>query len=222
MRAERLMAPFARWGRAGCGAGGAPSGAAAAYSRVPVLAPGRRRSRRVPRARSGDDRARPDDPRDAPAGRTAASAAGPSRVPDERGRRRARPGARIGRVLLGTSHRPGAGARPGPGAPLRASRTSSGPEGYEVLLTVGGATAFWDAAVFGIIERARSTTSSASSARSSRPRPRAAAVARGARRRRAEPGTRPTPVAAPADVDVHAWTHNETSTGVMQDIRSSR
>jgi phosphoserine aminotransferase len=92
------------------------------------------------------------------------------------------------------------------------------PEGYEVLLTVGGATAFWDALTFGIIERrsqhyvfgefsGKFATAAAAAPWLEEP----VLV-------RAEPGTRPVPVPAGADCDVHAWTHNETSTGVMQEV----
>jgi phosphoserine aminotransferase len=127
--------------------------------------------------------------------------------------------ARLGRNVLGTSHRQ---------APVRdevrALRTGlaelfGAPEGYEVLLTVGGATAFWDAAVFGLIERRSQhyvfgefSGKFAAGAKAA-PWLEAPVVVT------AEPGTRPSPVVAPGDVDVHAWTHNETSTGVMQDIR---
>ena len=126
---------------------------------------------------------------------------------------------RLGDGLLGTSHRQ---------APVRSEVRAlregmhdlfAAPDGYEVLLTVGGATAFWDAAVFGLIEaRSQHYVMGEFSAKF-------AAAARSAPwlgepvTVEAEPGRRPVPVAAPEDVDVHAWTHNETSTGVMQDIR---
>ena len=60
--------------------------------------------------------------------------------------------AAVGETLLGTSHRQ---------APVRSlvARVREGiadllevPEGYEVVLGNGGTTAFWDAAVFGLIE----------------------------------------------------------------------
>jgi phosphoserine aminotransferase len=125
---------------------------------------------------------------------------------------------RVGRSVLGTSHRQ---------APVRdevrALREGLGtlfglPAGYEVLLTVGGATAFWDAAVFGLIEqRSQHYVLGEFSAKF--------ATAAGAApwleepvRITSDPGTRPAPAPAPQGVDVHAWTHNETSTGVMQDV----
>jgi phosphoserine aminotransferase len=140
---------------------------------------------------------------------------GPSRVTDEAVARVAS----LGRSLLGTSHRQRpvrdevAGLRSGIAALFDI------PEGHEVLVTVGGATAFWDAAVFGLIEqRSQHDVFGEFSGK----------FATAARRApwlsdplviEADPGTRPVPAAAPEDVDVHAWTHNETSTGVMQDIR---
>jgi phosphoserine aminotransferase len=126
---------------------------------------------------------------------------------------------RLGRDVLGTSHR-----QPAVRDEVRALRDGmlalfAPPAGHEVLVTVGGATAFWDAAVFGLID-ARSQhyvfgEFSAKFATAARTAPWLAdpVVVEAA------PGTRPTPTAAPSDVDVHAWTHNETSTGVMQDVR---
>jgi len=125
----------------------------------------------------------------------------------------------LGRSVLGTSHRQ---------APVRdqvrALREGmlalfGAPEGYEVLITVGGATAFWDSAVFALIEQRSQhyvfgefSGKFAAAAESAPWLGDPVVIA-------AEPGTRPTPVAAPEGVDAHAWTHNETSTGVMQDIR---
>jgi phosphoserine aminotransferase len=140
---------------------------------------------------------------------------GPSRVPGAAIAELSR----LGASVLGTSHRQ---------APVRdqvrALREGlltlfSAPDGYEVLVTVGGATAFWDAAVFGLVDqRSQHYVFGEFSAKF-------AAAARTAPWLgeplvvEAEPGTRPIPVAAPDGVDVHAWTHNETSTGVMQEVR---
>ncbi len=87
------------------------------------------------------------------------------------------------------------------------------PAGYEVVLGVGGTTAFWDAATFGLVrERALHLTYgefSAKFADSTRGAPFLAdpVVVR------AEPGSAPAPAADPS-CDVLAWAHNETSTGV--------
>ncbi|MGD9705920.1 MAG: phosphoserine transaminase, partial [Acidimicrobiia bacterium] len=86
------------------------------------------------------------------------------------------------------------------------------PDGWEVLLGNGGSTSFWDAATFGLI-RQRSEhlvfgefSSKFADAATAAPHIDAPVVVR------AEPGDAPD--ALPADVDVYALTHNETSTGV--------
>ncbi|MFZ5871042.1 MAG: phosphoserine transaminase [Actinomycetota bacterium] len=122
------------------------------------------------------------------------------------------------RDLLGTSHRQ---------APVRSvvARVRRGlaelfdlPDGYEVVLGNGGSTAFWDAAAFGLVrERAQHLAFGEFSAKF-------AAVTAAAPFLgdptvvRAEPGTLATPYAEDG-VDVHAWPHNETSTGVMAPVR---
>jgi phosphoserine aminotransferase len=97
------------------------------------------------------------------------------------------------------------------------------PEGYEVALGNGGATAFWDAAAFGLIrERSLHLAFGEFSQKF-------AAVAGGAPFLgepivvAAEPGDAPDPTrvgsqAAQAGADVIAWAHNETSTGVMAPV----
>lgn len=94
------------------------------------------------------------------------------------------------------------------------------PEGYEVALGNGGATAFWDAAAFGLVrERALHLTYGEFSSKF-------AAVTSGAPflaapvTIAADPGDAPDPAqagmaAAEAGADAIAWAHNETSTGVM-------
>jgi phosphoserine aminotransferase len=92
------------------------------------------------------------------------------------------------------------------------------PAGYEVVLGNGGATAFWDAAAFGLVrDRAQHLAFGEFSAKF-------ASVTRGAPWLgeptvvEAEPGTLARPYAEPG-VDVYAWPHNETSTGVMAPVR---
>jgi phosphoserine aminotransferase len=92
------------------------------------------------------------------------------------------------------------------------------PAGYEVVLGVGGATAFWDAAAFGLIdERSAHFTCGEFSGKF-------AAVTRGAPHLAdpvvidVEPGWAPDP--EPVDgVDTTAFVHNETSTGVRATYR---
>ncbi|NLJ54644.1 MAG: phosphoserine transaminase, partial [Intrasporangiaceae bacterium] len=92
------------------------------------------------------------------------------------------------------------------------------PEGYEVVVGNGGATAFWDIAAFGLVrERAQHLafgefSSKFASVTSSAPFLGDPTVIK------ADPGTLASPVAE-AGVDVYAWAHNETSTGVMAPVQ---
>src|SRR5207302_4608270 len=116
-------------------------------------------------------------------------------------------------TYLGTSHRQ-AGVR----SVVHRLREGLGelfslPDGYEVVLGNGGATVFWDAATFGLIER-RSQHLSFGEFSSKF----AAAVAGAPHLEppdviESEPGTAPDAKGHPG-VDVYALTHNETSTGV--------
>jgi phosphoserine aminotransferase len=123
-----------------------------------------------------------------------------------------------GGTLLGTSHRQ---------EPVKAlvGRIRAGlrelfalPDGYEVVLGNGGATAFWDAAAFGLVrERAQHVVCGEFSAKF-------AGVTAGApflaepSVRRADYGGGTEP-AAEEGVDAYAWPHNETSTGVALPVR---
>jgi phosphoserine aminotransferase len=124
----------------------------------------------------------------------------------------------VSRTVLGTSHRQ---------APVknlvRAVRDGltslfSLPDGYQVVLGNGGATAFWDIAAFGLVrERAQHLafgefSSKFASVTTKAPFLGEPTVITG------EPGTLPTP-RPEAGVDVYAWPHNETSTGVMAPVQ---
>jgi len=91
------------------------------------------------------------------------------------------------------------------------------PDGYEVALGNGGATAFWDMAAFGLIERRSqhlsfgAFSSRFASVVASTPHLDAPDVIESV------PGTHPAPRAS-EDVDVYALTHNETSTGVAMKL----
>ncbi|MGI8696041.1 MAG: phosphoserine transaminase [Mycobacteriales bacterium] len=92
------------------------------------------------------------------------------------------------------------------------------PPGYEIVLGQGGATAFWDAAAFGLVrERSQHLSFGEFSAKF-------ASVTRGAPFLRdpsvitAEPGALAAPEAE-AGIDAYCWPHNETSTGVMAPVR---
>ena len=126
--------------------------------------------------------------------------------------------ASTGASLLGTSHRQG----PVKGLVGRlregVSALFSLPDGYEVVLGNGGATAFWDVATFGLIrERSQHLSFGEFSAKFATAARQAPFLG--------EPtvitsatGTRPEP-RAEAGVDAYAWAHNETSTGVMAPVR---
>lgn len=120
-------------------------------------------------------------------------------------------------AYLGTSHR-----REGVKSVVRCIRASVAellqlPDGYEVLLGVGGTTVFWDAAVFGLIERRSEHLSFGEFSA------KFAAAAAGAphlddpRVIESAPGTHPELRGYP-DVDAYAYPHNETSTGVMTEV----
>ncbi len=91
------------------------------------------------------------------------------------------------------------------------------PDGYEVALGNGGATAFWDMAAFGLIERRSqhlsfgAFSSRFASVVASTPHLEAPDVIESV------PGTHPMPRAS-EDIDAYALTHNETSTGVAMEL----
>lgn len=125
--------------------------------------------------------------------------------------------AEVAPKLLGTSHRQ---------APVRnvVKRVREGlaalfslPEGYEVVLGNGGATAFWDLATFCLIEQKSQHlafgefSSKFASAAKAAPHLGEPDIIT------ATPGTHPAAV-ADASIDVYAFTHNETSTGVSMEL----
>ena len=125
--------------------------------------------------------------------------------------------AATGDQLMGTSHRQ---------APVRnvVGRVLQGlgdlftlPDGYEVVVGNGGATAFWDIAAFGLIEKKSQhltfgefSSKFASSVKAAPWLDAPSVIA-------ADPGSRPEAVAE-AGVDVYGWAHNETSTAVMAPV----
>ncbi len=126
--------------------------------------------------------------------------------------------AAVGRTLLGTSHR----AKPVRGL---VGRVRAGlaelfalPDGYEVVLGNGGSTAFWDVATVCLVrERAQHAAFGEFGAKFAAATSRAPFLA-DPTVRTAEPGSVALP--EPQDgVDVYAWPHNETSTGVMAPVR---
>ncbi|WP_166981024.1 phosphoserine transaminase [Paramicrobacterium fandaimingii] len=118
--------------------------------------------------------------------------------------------------LLGTSHRkPGVKNLVG-SVREQLAQLFSIPEGYEVILGNGGSTAFWDAAAFGLIEK-RSQNMTFGEFGGKFAKAAAAPWLTAPDVRSAEPGSLATP--SPVEgVDVYAWPHNETSTGVMAPV----
>jgi phosphoserine aminotransferase len=119
--------------------------------------------------------------------------------------------------LFGTSHRQ---------APVKnlvgrvregISQLFSAPDGYEVILGNGGATAFWDAAAFGLIDKKSlhlafgEFSAKFGSAVKANPFVGDPIIIK------ADAGSAPEPQSDPS-VDVIAWAHNETSTGVAVPI----
>ncbi|WP_084343729.1 phosphoserine transaminase [Piscicoccus intestinalis] len=121
---------------------------------------------------------------------------------------------RLATTWLGTSHRQ---------APVRAAvgelreglaRFFALPDGYEVVLGNGGASAFWDIASLCLVrERSQHVVIGEFSAKFAAATSAAPFLAE-PDVRRAEPGHATSPHAV-TDVDAYAWPHNETSTGVM-------
>src|SRR5579872_6354447 len=123
---------------------------------------------------------------------------------------------RVASTYLGTSHRRD-GVRSMVGR-IRAGMTElfSLPDGYEVLLGNGGATLFFDAAAYGLIDRRSQHLvfgefSGKFAESAAAPHLQAPEIIK------ADPGTHPTAVPNP-DVDVYGMTQNETSTGVAMAI----
>lgn len=137
---------------------------------------------------------------------------GPSKVRDEQVAYLAG----VGAELLGTSHRQ---------APVKnlVGRVRSGlsdlfllPDGYEVLLGNGGSTAFWDSAAFSLIEKRSQNLvfgefGQKFATAATAPFLEAPMVIDA-------PGGSRSEVEVASGIDVYAWPHNETSTGVMAPV----
>ena len=92
------------------------------------------------------------------------------------------------------------------------------PDGFEVVLGNGGTTAFWDTAAAWLVrERALHLTYGEFSQKFSKETA-GAPFLEDPILVEADPGDAPEPVADPA-ADAIAWAHNETSTGVMVEVR---
>ncbi len=126
--------------------------------------------------------------------------------------------ARAGDSLLGTSHR---------AAPVKGlvgsireglAELFSLPDGYEVVLGVGGSHAFFDAATFGLVERRSQHLVHGEFTGKFARAVAAAPFLADPEIIESDFSTHPEPRAT-AGVDAYAWAHNETSTGVMVPVR---
>lgn len=90
------------------------------------------------------------------------------------------------------------------------------PDGYEIIIGNGGSTAFWDAAAFGLIEN-RSQNLVFGEFGGKFAKAAAAPWLQAPDVRNAEPGSR-TSAEVVEGVDLYAWPHNETSTGVAAPV----
>ncbi len=120
--------------------------------------------------------------------------------------------------FMGTSHR-----RPTVKSVVRRVREGIAdlfqlPDGYEVLIGNGGTTAFWDSAAFGLIERRSQHLVFGEFSSKFAAVTRAAPHLEDPEVIESATGTHPLPHANP-DVDAYCFPHNETSTGVMLDVR---
>ena len=125
--------------------------------------------------------------------------------------------AATGRSLMGTSHRQ-APVRDTVGRVREGLATFFGiPDGYEVVLGNGGATAFWDVATFGLIEQRSQHLTFGEFSSKFATAAKAAPWLDDPSVITAEPGSRPVAVAEEG-IDAYAWAHNETSTAVMAPV----
>ncbi|MDN5581465.1 MAG: phosphoserine transaminase [Corynebacterium sp.] len=126
-----------------------------------------------------------------------------------------------GRGVIGTSHRQPAVKNLVGSVREGLSDLFNLPEGYEIITSLGGATAFWDSASFGLIRnRSAHLTYGEFSGKF-------ASVSKKApwldepQVFASEPGTAPSPSELDGvdGVDLVGWAHNETSTGAMVDVK---
>lgn len=138
---------------------------------------------------------------------------GPSKVPTDAMSALAE----VGKSVMGTSHRKSAVKNEVGRLRRGLAELFSLPEGYEVVLGVGGTTAFWEVAVFGLVEdKAQAASfgefgSKFAKAVTIAPHLSEPTVVT------AEPGSAAY-LSAEDSVDVYATPHNETSTGVAVDV----
>lgn len=125
--------------------------------------------------------------------------------------------AKTGTTLMGTSHRQPPVKKLVGSVQEGLAELFALPDGYEVVLGVGGSTAFFDAATFGLVsQRSQHLVNGEFSSKFAKAVTAAPFLADPSVRE-SDFHTRPAPHAEPG-VDVYAWAHNETSTGVMSPV----
>jgi phosphoserine aminotransferase len=126
--------------------------------------------------------------------------------------------AQANQSLLGTSHRQAPVKRVVHSVRAGLSELFSLPDGWEIVLGNGGATMFWDAATFGLVQQRSEHyvfgefSSKFAEACAAAPHLSDPVI------RRSEPGTHPEIAPVDQGVDTVALTHNETSTGVAMQL----
>lgn len=125
--------------------------------------------------------------------------------------------AAAGSDLLGTSHRQPPVRNLVASVQEGITHLFSAPEDYQVVLGVGGATAFWDVATFGLVRNKAQHLSFGEFGSKFAKATNNAPFLEESVILQADPGTRPQP-RAESGVDVYAWPHNETSTGVAAPV----
>ena len=123
-----------------------------------------------------------------------------------------------GTGIMGTSHRQPAVKNVVGEVREGLAELFSLPEGYEIILSLGGATAFWDAATFGLIEKKSAHLSYGEFSSKFAKAAKLAPWLDAPQIIEAEPGSAPDVVAGEEGVDLIGWAHNETSTGAMVPI----
>lgn len=119
--------------------------------------------------------------------------------------------------LMGTSHRQAPVKNLVHGIREKLTTLFETPVGYDVVLGLGGATQFWDAAACSLVRHKAQHlvfgefTAKFASATARAPFLQDPSV------RAADPGSVAAPLAEPG-IDVYAWAHNETSTGAMTTV----
>jgi phosphoserine aminotransferase len=123
-----------------------------------------------------------------------------------------------GAALMGTSHRQAPVKNLVGSVRTGLSQLFSLPEGWEIVLGNGGSTVFWDVATFGLVDQRSQHlvfgefSSKFAEAVAAAPHLGEPMVVNSA------PGTHPQAATPDGDIDLYAFTHNETSTGVAMQL----